>query len=438
MKKDARTAAFQVLERCEKNGAWSGAAVDAAIRQNELKPRDAALASRLCLGVLQNGAYLDHYLDRLCRKSPEPRLRNILRLGAYQLLFLDRIPVHAAVGETVALCKDAGLERAAGMANAVLRRLAEQREKLEPIPGEGTAAYLATRWSHPLWLAEKLMAQEGYEETEAFFRCNNNPAPLTIQLNRLRVAPSDYERALARAEIPYRSFPELPGCLELSGGNAALLPGYEEGLFYVQDRAARLAVEAAGLQPGMRVLDGCAAPGGKSMAAFLAMKGQGSVTACDIHEKKLRLIEQSAKRLGFHGITTLKRDARCFDPAWERGFDAVLADVPCSGLGVIRKRPEIRQKSAEELRDLPDIQMAILENLCRYVKPGGVLLYSTCTVLQEENRDQIRRFLAAHPDFTAEEFQIGELRSEDGCYAFWPQRDETDGFFAAKLRRTKP
>lgn len=433
MKNTARSAALRALLRCEKNGAWSGAVIDAALREQGLESRDAALAARLCLGVLQNDRYLDYQIDRLARGSLEPRLRSILRLGAYQLLFLDKVPDHAAVSETVSLCRSVGLDRAAGLVNAVLRRLASEKDKLPPIPGEGTAAYLSTRWSHPLWLAKKLIAERGYAFAEDFFRANNEPAPLCIQVNRLRVSPEDYIRALERSEIPYRAFPELPGCLELPGGKVTELPGFEEGLFYVQDRAARYAAEAADVRPGMRVLDACAAPGGKSFAAAIAAGGDCEILACDIHEKKLRLIDSGAKRLGIGCIRTRCMDARSFEPAFEGAFDRVLADVPCSGLGVIRKRPEIRRKSETEIGALPEIQAAILDNLALYVKPGGLLLYSTCTVLREENREQIRRFLEAHPDFQIE----GCAYFAEGLYEFWPQKDGTDGFFAARLRRIK-
>jgi 16S rRNA (cytosine967-C5)-methyltransferase len=436
MNKNARTAALAALERCEREGAWSAAALDAAIRANELSTRDAALASRLCLGVLQNGAYLDHYIDLYSKGKLEPKLRLILRLGVYQLLFLDKVPVHAAVSETVELCRDGKLDRAAALANAVLRRIAGNKDALPPIPGEGSAAYLALRWSHPLWLAEKLIAERGYAFTEAFFRADNETAPLCIQVNRLRVSEADYLLALERAGYTVKTYPELPGCIELEGGKVTELPGYEEGLFYVQDRAARVAVQAAGAAAGMRILDACAAPGGKSFAAALDAQGQCRLTSCDLHEKKLRLVRSGAERLGLDAcLETQAADARVFRPEWEAAFDLVLADVPCSGLGVIRKRPEIRRKSAQELRELPAIQAAILHNLSRYVKPGGVLLYSTCTVLQEENRRQIESFLREHGDYAAEDFSCGAIHSEGGCYEFWPHLDGTDGFFAAKLRR---
>lgn len=435
MANGARQAALEVLQRCRKDGAWSAQAMDAAIRRHQLDRRDAALASRLALGVLQNRDYLDHYIDLFCDRSPEKGLRDLLRLGACQLLLTDRIPVHAAVGETVSLCRENGYGRAAGLCNAVLRKLADKRENLPPIPGEGTAQYLATRYSHPLWLAERIIAEHDYAFCEAFFAANNGVAPLTVQVNRLKVEAEDYCRALDRAEIPYTRHEELPGCLLLPGGNVTTLPGFEEGLFYVQDAAARAAVEIAAPVPGMRVLDCCAAPGGKSFAAAIRMRNSGSILSCDLQEKKLGRIRDSAERLGIGILKAEARDGRCFDPALEGSFDLVVCDAPCSGLGVIGKRPEIRRKSEAEIEKLPPIQAEILDNVSRYVRLGGVLLYSTCTVLEAENSAQIRAFLARHPEYRAEDFSFGGRESVNGCYPFWPQLDGTDGFFAAKLRK---
>ena len=434
----ARAAALEALERSRRDGAWSAMALDAAITGCGLDRRDAALASRLYLGVLQNDLYLDHYIDLyLTGKADrlQPKLRDILRIGAYQILLLDKIPVRAAVSESVALCRSQGLERAAGLVNAVLRRLAENRKTLPPLPGEGSTEYLSLRYSHPLWLARRLTEEQGYDTAERFFRANNDTAPLTIQLNTLSVDAESYRRALQRAGLSFTQWPDEPDCFSLPGGNVTELPGYEEGLFYVQDRAAHLAVTAAEPQEGMQVLDACAAPGGKSFACAIAMSGKGRLLSCDIHEKKLRLIRSGAERLGIRCIETVQKDARSYDPALDGRFDLVLADVPCSGLGVIRKRPEIRRKSEAELAGLPQIQEAILDNVSRYVKPGGLLLYSTCTVLRAENAERIEAFLRTHPAFRLEAMRLGGRVIEEGSYQFWPQTDETDGFYAAKLRR---
>ena len=404
---NARAAALEALMRCRRDGAWSGDVLDSILKRAELDRRDAALASRLCLGVLQNDRLCDFYIDSFCHTKLEPPVRDILRLGVYQLLFLDRVPARAAVSETVELCRARGYARASGLVNAVLRRVADA-ESLPEIPGEGTTAYLATRWSHPEWLCETLTNEKGY---------------------------ADYIRALQRAEIPFEAM-EPEGCIALEGGLATALPGFEEGLFYVQDRAARLAVEIAAPKPGMRVLDACACPGGKSFAAAIRMENSGSILSCDIHEKKLRLLNSGAERLGIGIIETRPMDARVFDAALEKSFDLVIADVPCSGLGVIAKKPEIRTKKPEELQGLPAIQGAILDNLSRCVKPGGTLLYSTCTILKEENEAVVLRFLREHTDYRAEAFTCCGIESDSGMYTFWPQIDGTDGFFAARLTRT--
>ncbi len=427
---DARQTALEALIRCRRDGSWSGA----AIRGFELDRRDAALASRLCLGVLQNDRLCDYYIRCYCSAKLEPAVRDILRLGVYQILFMDRIPERAAVSETVELCRKAGYSRAAGLVNAVLRRVAENKKRLPAIAGEGTAEYLSIRYSHPRWLCEMLTERKGYRFAEAFLAKNNEEPGLCLQVNTLKVKTEDYARALDRLDIAYeRMLPE--GCLQFGGGIAQELPGYEEGLFYVQDRAARIAAEIAAPEPGMRVLDACSCPGGKSFAAAIRMENTGSILSCDIHEKKLRVLESGAERLGIRIIQTRAMDARSFDAQLEQAFDLVIADVPCSGLGVIAKKPEIRMKDPESLKGLPAIQLEILENVSRYVKPGGILLYATCTVLEEENEQVAARFLESRSQFRPSAFSCCGVESKNGMYTFWPNIDGTDGFFAARFRR---
>lgn len=431
----SREAALAALERCRRDKAWSNASIDNVITKYELDKRDAALASRLCLGVLQNCTLCDFYIDSLCSSKLEPKVRDILRMGAYQLLFLDKIPARAAVNESVRLCKKVGYARASGLVNAVLRRISSG--DLPEIPGKGGAEYLTVRYSHPLWIAERLISAYGYAFTEAFFAADNTPPKLCVQVNELKTDVRDYAYSLEETGIEYTEYVLPSGCIELAGGNVTELPGFREGLFYVQDRAARTAVEIASPKPGMNVLDACAAPGGKSFAAAIAMKNKGHILSCDIHEKKLALIRNGAERLGIDIIETAAADARVFDESRAESFDIVIADVPCSGMGVIRKKPEIREKAEEEIAALPGIQLEILRNLSRYVCPGGTLLYSTCTVLKEENEAVIRGFLSENMDFELEPFEVCGVKSLDGMYTFWPNVDATDGFFAAKIRRKK-
>ena len=424
----AREAALTALERCRRDGAWSGSSIDGIIKKYALDRREAALAARLCLGVLQNSLLCDYYIGCYCSTEPkrlEPKLHDILLLGVYQILLLDRIPARAAVNESVALCRKCGMSRASGLANAVLRRIAENKSAgtLPDIPGEGGAEYLSIKYSHPEWLASRIISERGYDFAEAFLACNNRPAPLTIQVNTLKISPEDYRRALLRAEIDFEYDERLSGCFVLPGGNVAELPGFADGLFYVQDRAARTAVEIAAPEPGMTVLDACSAPGGKSFAAAIRMNGKGSILSCDIHEKKLKLISAGAERLGIDNIRTAAMDARRHDAALEESFD------------VVAKKPEIRGKTEAEISALPAIQRDILDNLAAYVKPGGVLLYSTCTVLRAENEDVVNAFLANHGKFAPEGFNVGSVSEPGGMHCFWPNVDGTDGFFTAKLRR---
>ena len=432
----ARQAAFLVLERCRKDGAWASAAVDTIIRDNLTDKREAALASAIAFGTLQNLSYFDYLISCFCTTKIdklEGKVLTILRIGVCQLALLDRIPERAAVNETVALCDLFGLARAKSLVNAVLRRIAAQHGEFPAVPGEGSAKYLAVRYSHPLWFAEQMISEKGYAFSEAFFKANHDVCGLDIQVNTLRVTAEEFRRMLDRKEINYHIPPFPNDCFSLDGGTVEQLPGYEEGLFYVQDRAAREAVKVAGIQPGAKILDACACPGGKSFAAAIDMKGRGSILACDIHEKKLSLVHSGANRLGIDILQTACLDARSFIPSYREAFDTVIADVPCSGLGVIRKKPEIRQKRREDISGLPTVQRNILENLSRYVRPGGILLYSTCTVLHEENEDVISSFLGRHHEFSPCDFSVGERKSSGGCYTFWPHIDGTDGFFVSKL-----
>lgn len=319
--------------------------------------------------------------------------------------------------------------------NAVLRRIADNINSLPPIPGEGTAGYLSIKYSHPEWLVQYIIDRKGYDFAKAFLHCCNSPAPLSIQVNTLKVSAADYVRALARAELEYERCDAPEGCITLPGGSATELPGFDEGLFYVQDRAARMAVEIAAPKAGMRVLDACSCPGGKSFAAAIAMENCGSILSCDIHEKKLRLVRDGAQRLGIDIIETAAMDARAFRAELAESFDIVIADVPCSGFGVIAKKPEIRSKTPESIAELPKIQGEILDNVSKYVCPGGVLLYSTCTVTAEENENTVKAFLERNGEYTAEPFEVCGVSAPEGMYTFWPNVDGTDGFFAAKLRK---
>lgn len=411
-----RKTALEALERFRRDGAWSRQVLTALVKKNGLDARDGALAARMFYGTLQNLALCDFYIGAFAKGKLEPKVRDILRLGAYQILFMDRIPDRAAVSQSVALCRAAGYARAAGLVNAVLRRIGENKNALPSIPGEGTAEYLSVRYSHPRWLAEELMVLRGYEGAEAVLRADNETAPIYIQTNTLRTTPEALEGALNA-----RPRAGMPGCLTLEGGDFARTPEFLAGHFYVQDPAAHMAVAAAEPAPGMRVLDICAAPGGKSFAAAVAMENRGEVIARDISGPKLNLVMDGADRMGLSIIECQTRDARETEVG---DFDIVLADVPCSGLGVIRKKPDIRYREKAELDRIPELQREIIEAAARAVRPGGRLLYSTCTWRTKENGGVTAEFLEKHPEF--------EMRTER---TFWPDLDGTDGFYICRMDR---
>ena len=432
---DARTTALSALIACRRQGAWSDGALKEYIVRDRLDRRDAAFAARLCYGVMQNRMLLDVYLESLLTgklRDLQPVVLDILRLGAYQILFLDKVPVSAAVNEAVEQCKKYANKRASGLVNGVLRNLARQKDRLPEPPD------LSTRYSHPAELVELLEKNVPAGMLESVLKADNESPATQVQINPLLADETAVLAELDELEISHQPHPWLPGCFLLSGtGSMEQMELFRQGKLYVQDAAAHLAALAAGVKPGMRVLDCCAAPGGKSFAAAMQMENCGSITSCDIHAHKTALIEKGAERLGITIISAQQADASVPNEAWKESFDTVIADVPCSGLGVIRKKPDIRYKDLRQTEALPEIQKKILENVSGYVKPGGVLLYSTCTILKRENEEAVSAFLKAHPEFSLEPFQTPEKLDipNGGMLTLYPGQAETDGFFIAKLRK---
>lgn len=425
-----RDAALRALLACRKSGAWSDGALKELLRGMER--REAALASRLCYGVLQNRMLLDWQLAQFTRlEKLQPAVHEILRLALYQLTLADKIPASAAVNEAVEQTKRFANPQAARLVNAVLRNAL----RAQPLPQPES---LSVKYSHPQELTELFLEQFGPETTETLLKSHNEAPQTVLQINLLRTTTQEVMKALLGANVECSVHPWLPDCLTVRGtGSLEQLAAFEQGLLYVQDAAARLAVEAAGLEPDMRVLDCCAAPGGKSFAAAIAMQNRGSITSCDIHPHKLQLIERGAARLGITILQTRLQDASKPVPEWENAMDAVLADVPCSGLGVIRKKPDLRYKNLAQTEHLPEIQLAILRQQAHYVKPGGVLLYSTCTILKRENENVVQAFLRDEPLFFAETVHFPQNSGiPDGAMTtLLPCTHGTDGFFICKLRR---
>lgn len=433
----ARETALNVLIACRKQDGWSNGVLKDYIVRDQLDRRDAALASRLCYGVLQNRGRLDFYLKQLLTgrvKDLHPAVRDILHLGLYQLYEMDKIPASAAVNESVALAKKYCKKQrfAPGLVNAVLRSAVRTKGTLEePVT-------LEDRYSHPKAMIDLLRENVGEERLEPMLAANNAQPATAVQVNTLRTTAEALTESLARQDVEARPHLWMPDCLVLSGtGNLEKLPAFQEGLFYVQDPAAKLSVLCARIPDGAKVLDCCAAPGGKSFAAAIAMEGRGSILSCDIHAHKTALIQKGARRLSFTNIMAKQQDATVLNPEWKETMDVVLADVPCSGYGIIRKKPDIRYKDPASMRELPALQLQILQNQAAYVKPGGTLLYSTCTLLRRENEDVVNAFLRQRPDFRLEPLELPEIFPEntDGMLTLVPGEYDTDGFFIARLRR---
>ena len=434
----ARETALNVLKNCRAEGGWANGLLKEQLSRDRLDRRDAALATRLAYGVLQNRALLDHYLQQLLTgrlKDLRPVLRDILHLGLYQLLFLDKIPDSAAVNESVALAKRycKKQKNAAPLVNGVLRSAARSRDTL------AAPTDLATKYSHPASLVALFKSYVGEDRLEAMLMANNAAPDTVVQVNTLKTTAAKLLLRLEEEGVEAQPHHWMENCLVLKNtGSIEKLPSFLDGEFYVQDAAARLAVDCAGISEGeYLVTDCCAAPGGKSFAAAMALGGRGRIVSSDVHEHKVPLMEKGAERLGFANMHPRHFDATVFDPALESKVDCALVDVPCSGYGIIRKKPDIREKDPDTMRELPKLQLEILQNQARYVRPGGVLLYSTCTLVRRENEGVVEKFLKANPEFCLEPLKLPAEFEENttGMLALVPGEHDTDGFFIARLRR---
>ena len=433
----ARETALNALIACRKEGAWSNGVLKEYIQRDRLDARDAGLATRLCYGVLQNQARLDFYLKQLLTgklKDVHPVVRDILHLGLYQIYELDKIPDSAAVNESVALTKKYNKNpRAASLVNGVLRNAVRTKGTLkEPVS-------YAEKYSHPEDLISLLKQNLPKGKLEPMLIADNAAPQTTVQVNTLRTTVESLQKRLEEQGVSAVPHSWMPDCLVLSGtGSLEQLHAFREGLFYVQDPASKLSILCAKLpEENIRVLDCCSAPGGKSFAAAIAMGGQGSIISCDVHAHKTALIQSGANRLGLNSITARRQDATELVSEWRDAMDVVICDAPCSGLGIIRKKPDIRYKNLKEMEELPALQMQILSNQANYVKPGGILMYSTCTVLRRENEDVVKAFLESRDDFYLEPLELPEVfpKNDSGMLTLIPGEYDTDGFFISRLRR---
>ena len=424
---DPRKIAYDVLVRCASAEQYSNIALDTAIKRSDLTPPDRGLLTALVYGVIERQITLDAIIDSLTdRKSEDisPDVRTLLRLGLYQLLYLDRVPDHAAVNETVNMAP----KRSRGFVNAILRAFIRSKKEI-PIPQKEADAigYLSVKYSFCQALCRTFVKYFGLERTEELFAAFGEQPDLTLRTNTLRISREELIAKIGEQGI--RALPTNEsevGIRVCDKSPVAELYGFGEGLFFVQDEASQLCVKALDAKEGMRVLDACACPGSKSFGAAIDMNNAGEVISCDLHRNKLSLVESGAERLGITILTTEERDARNAKEEWLGTFDRVLCDVPCSGFGVFAKKPELRYKDPAASAALPNIQLAILKNAFAYLKVGGKLVYSTCTLLPEENEENVSHFLAENNGF-----KLQEQRT------LYPDINGTDGFFYAVFERVR-
>lgn len=427
-KESARGLVLRSLLKAEAAGQYTNLTLDTALRRTALSPEDKRLVTALFYSVVEHRITLDAVIDARSALPPsslEPAVRQNLRMALAQLLYFDRIPDRAAICEAVSLAP----KRAKGFTNALLRQFCRDGKEL-PLPGKGEAcAYLSVKYSVAKPLTEAFLETFGAARTERLFSALAQPPAITVRVNTARLSVSEFLARVPGARpakfAPFGAI--LPPNTELS----ALL---EEGLCFVQDEASQIAVEALDAHPGMRVLDLCAAPGSKSFGAALALGGTGEVQSFDLHENKLSLIRAGAARLSLTNVTAAALDARRATPLFPGAFDRVICDVPCSGFGVLAKKPDLRYKDPADTAGLLLVQRDILAAAATCTAPGGVLVYSTCTLFPAENEAQVGAFLENHPEFTPAPFAVGEIAS-GGMLTLAPDTHGTDGFFVAKLQK---
>ena len=429
----ARALALQILNRTESQGQYTNLALDSALKKSALSAPDKALVTVLVYGVTERRLTLDYIADILSSRpieSLDGTVRNLVRMGLYQLRYLDRVPAHAAINETVALAP----RRARGFVNAVLREYTRRgTDVVFPDKQSDFLRYLSVTYSIPLPLCKKMTEIFGCERGETILEAFGHTPPVTLRVNTLKTSPEQMASELCALGYRVQASDVLPTALRAPDFVPSGSPQLQEGQAFVQDLASQICVEVLGACPGEHVIDACACPGSKTFGTAIRMQNEGKILAFDLHQSKLSLIENGAARLGIDIIEARERDARSHDPALRAWADRVLCDVPCSGFGVLAKKPEIRYKDLADASALPDIQLAILQNCSRYVTDGGVLVYSTCTIFPEENEQNVARFLALHPEFAPEDFSVGGICSKGGMLTLTPDLHGTDGFFIAKL-----
>jgi 16S rRNA (cytosine967-C5)-methyltransferase len=443
-RKNVRETALELLDTIEKNQSYSNLLLHHAIEKNNLPTKDIGLLTELTYGTLQRKMTLDFFLKPFLKKANkiEPWVKNLLRLTLYQMVYLDKIPERAAIFEAVEIAKKRGHKGIAGMVNGVLRSI--QREGLPSLTTiEDAAERLAIETSHPHWLIKRWIEQFGYEKTKEMGEINLTAPLQTARVNTTKITREECAERLLEEGFQLELSPIIPEAIRALKGNLASSAAFQEGLLTIQDESSMLVAYALGVTKDETVLDACAAPGGKSTHIAEKMNNSGQVISLDLHEHKVKLINDNARRLELHNIQTRTMDSRHaaenFPP---ESFDRVLLDAPCSGLGVMRRKPDMKYtKKEQDISQLSNIQQNLLESVSPLVKKGGVLVYSTCTVDREENEKTVAGFLKQHPDFEGDtnfkDRMPEAVRPHINGFDLQvlPQDFGSDGFYIACLRK---
>lgn len=441
----ARDAAVTVIYRVLREGAYSNIAIKQELDKSSLLKLDKALVTEIVNGTLRNLTRIDWVKSQFVKKAKiEPWIEDIIRCGIYQLLFLDRVPDSAVCNESAELARKHGHEGTVKFVNGVLRNISRNKEKLEyPNKEKESIKYLSVFYSHPEWMVKKWVKDFGVDFTEELLKSDNETPPFTIRCNRLKINKQELLTVLSNENIDCQEGSYNAEAVYIRGTSAIEgKDSFKNGYYQVQDESSMLVAHIIDPKAGERILDICSAPGGKTTHIAELMGNQGEIVARDIHPHKLKLVEENCSRLGIGIVKAELHDAMLLDKESLEKFNKVLLDAPCSGLGVIRRKPDLRwKKEQDNFRELAKLQSEMLEIASKYVKPGGVLVYSTCTINKTENIEVVKTFLSGSQDFQLESIieQIPEKLVCESAYKgyleLFPNTHGTDGFFIAKLRK---
>ncbi|WP_404333903.1 16S rRNA (cytosine(967)-C(5))-methyltransferase RsmB [Planococcus rifietoensis] len=436
---NVRDAALSILYAVENKQAYSNLLLNTTMDSYGISAKNKGLLTEITYGTLQHQMTLDYYLEPYIKGKLDPWVRTLLRLSLYQIVYLDRIPFHAVINEAVEIAKRHGHGGIASVVNGILRSVQRSgvrsfNEIADPIEK------ISIETSHPAWMIKRWSEQFGLQKTREM-ALENNKAPLqTVRVNTVQATPEQVIEMLESEGLTAEPSKIIPECLVVTGGQPVRTQTFEKGFITIQDESSMLPAYALQVEPGMTVLDMCAAPGGKTTHIAEKLEGHGAVLAMDLHAHKVKLIEETAKRLGHQTIETTVGDGRESSERFgEEKFDRILVDAPCSGLGVIKRKPDIKYtKTPDDFGRLQTIQLALLDEAVKLLKPGGILVYSTCTVDTEENRGTAEKFMNTHPQMEQipAELPAAFKSKGKGFVQVFPQDFGSDGFFIASFRKT--